>query len=726
MKRYLLTMVVGLSILNCAIATAEDVPKGPLLPPSTYRWDNVRIVAGGFVDGILFHPKARAVAYLRSDMGGAYRWLPAQKVWKPITDGFGQADWNLHGIESLALDPHDPNRVYIAAGTYTNDWAGNAAMLRSSDRGETWQRTDMPFKMGGNEDGRSAGERLAVDPNNGNVLFFGSRHNGLWQSADRGATWTQVESFPIKGRTNGTGIVWVVFNPAGGAIGAPTQTVYVGVQQPGAPGIYVTHDAGATWAPIEGQPTGLLPHQAQLDAQGNLYITYADAPGPNGMSSGAVWKWDTKSRVWSNISPLPPKSGGFAGLSLDRQHPGRLVVSTMDRWGPGDDVFLTTNAGATWIGLKDRAELDASLSPFLKWGGDKPKFGWWMGAVAIDPSQPDHILFATGATIWESFDLSAAGKEGATHWAVGGSGVEQVAVTDLVSPASGAHLVSALGDIGGFRHDDFTKSPVGGLAATPITGTSISVDFAETMPHLMVRTGSGKRGAVGAYSRDGGSTWTAFASQPTGVRRPGNIAISADAGAIVWASYGAASACSHDNGLTWTNCTGLPPNVRPVSDRMNPRLFYAYDAGTGALLVSEDGGNNFFRCSAVLPTGDRDVRLRPVPGKPGCIWAAISGKLYHTEDGGKVFAAVDTVERANALGLGRAAPGKTEPALYLIGIVAGVEGVFRSDDSGMNWTRINDARHQFGPIGPIIGDPRVYGRVYVGSNGRGILYADPE
>lgn len=187
MKRYLLSMVIGLSLLKCALAVAQDVPKRALLPPSRYRWGNVRIVAGGFVDGIVFHPTSRDVAYLRSDMGGAYRWQPQQHAWKPITDGFGQSDWNLHGIESLALDPQDPNRVYIAAGTYTNDWAGNAAMLRSSDRGETWQRTEMPFKMGGNEDGRSAGERLAVDPKQGSVLFFGSRHNGLWRSANSGA-----------------------------------------------------------------------------------------------------------------------------------------------------------------------------------------------------------------------------------------------------------------------------------------------------------------------------------------------------------------------------------------------------------------------------------------------------------------------------------------------------------------------------------------------------------
>ena len=57
----------------------------------------------------------------------------------------------------------------------------------------------------------------------------------------------------------------------------------------------------------------------------------------------------------------------------------------------------------------------------------------------------------------------------------------------------------------------------------------------------------------------------------------------------------------------------------------------------------------------------------------------------------------------------------------------GVTGIFRSTDSGAAWVRINDDRNQFGgaPGGVITGDPEVYGRVYLGTNGRGVLYGDP-
>ena len=60
------------------------------------------------------------------------------------------------GGESIAPDPIDANTVYIAAGMYRTD---PSAMLRSHDRGKTWDVFPVSFRMGGNEDGRGVGER---------------------------------------------------------------------------------------------------------------------------------------------------------------------------------------------------------------------------------------------------------------------------------------------------------------------------------------------------------------------------------------------------------------------------------------------------------------------------------------------------------------------------------------------------------------------------------------
>ncbi len=689
------------------------------------QWRNVRIVTGGFVDGIIFHPRVKDVIYLRTDMGGAYRWSQKQKEWIPITDGVSQTDWNMHGIESLALDPQNANRVYLAAGTYTQEWASNGAILRSKDQGKSWQRTDMPFKMGGNEDGRSAGERLSVDPNQGNILYLGTRHDGLWRSVNYGETWNRITSFPVPPQSNGIGIVWIVFDPSSSIDGKPSSIIYAGVQQIIGPGIYISIDGGSSWAVVPGQPLGLLPHQAQISSEGELYATYADSAGPNGMTTGAVWKYSPKTNSWKDISPLPPKSGGFAGLSIDRAHPGTIVVSTMDRWGPGDDIFLSTNGGGSWVGLKDSALLDAALAPFLKWGAEKPKFGWWIGSVALDPFRSEHLLFGTGATIWETSDLKSVVYGKPTHWVVGGSGVEQTAVIDFISPPKGAHLISALGDITGFRHDDLEVSPIAGQAGTPITGTMTSLDFAEQKPNIVVRSGSGKPGIHGVISKNGGSTWKAFESEPPGIQYGGNIAISSDGSSIVWAAQGSATSYSRDGGITWKPCLGLPKVSRPISDRVDGRVFYALDGENGSFLVSEDGGAHFNTRATGLPHLSFNTQLHAVFGHRGDIWFTGQSKLYHSVDGGRIFTHIPTTDRAEYVGFGKAAPGRSYPAVYLIGAVAGVEGIFRSDDIAADWVRINDSKHQFGPIGPIIGDPRIYGRVYLGSNGRGILYADP-
>ncbi|MNR45903.1 Xyloglucanase Xgh74A precursor [compost metagenome] len=66
------------------------------------------------------------------------------------------------------------------------------------------------------------------------------------------------------------------------------------------------------------------------------------------------------------------------------------------------------------------------------------------------------------------------------------------------------------------------------------------------------------------------------------------------------------------------------------------------------------------------------------------------------------------------------------PAVYVYGRVSGVEGIFRSDDKGTTWIRINDDANRIGNDPNCMeGDRQVYGRVYIGTNGRGYYYGEP-
>jgi hypothetical protein len=317
---------------------SEDSGSGP------YSWNNVVIRGGGFVTGIVFSTAAPNVIYARTDVGGAYRWNMTAERWIPITDWIGRADSNWMGIESIAADPSDAATVYLAAGTYLT--AGNGVMLRSNDFGKTFERFPIGAPMGGNVDGRSMGERLAVDPNAREVLYFGSRNHSLWRSTDSAATWRPLSSFPTYGDMN-LGLSFVLFDRASGEPPAPTPTFYVGVATKSGPALYRTRDAGTSFEAVPGQPAGMMPHHAVMDANGALYLAYNDGPGPNDITAGAIWRYDPASGAWSDVSPdLRGRRGGFGAIAVDASNPAVLMASTIDVWAP-DEILRSTDAGAS-------------------------------------------------------------------------------------------------------------------------------------------------------------------------------------------------------------------------------------------------------------------------------------------------------------------------------------------------------------------------------------------
>ncbi len=740
----------------------------PLLAPAaaqaqTYTWKNVAIGGGGYIPGIVFNTKQPGLVYARTDIGGAYRWDPAAARWIPLQDWLAPADWNLTGVDALATDPVDPDRLYLVAGTYTNEWTSqNGAVLRSTDRGATFQVTMLPFKTGGNMPARNMGERIAVDPNDNRILFMGARSgNGLWKSADYGATWTKVTSFPNPGTyvqdpsnpytADNVGVVWVTFDPRSGTAGSATRTIYVGVADKASP-IYVTKDGGATWAPVTGQPTGFLAHHGVLSSTGILYVPYSNKAGPYDGEQGDVYKLDTATGVWTRISPIPSTNTGdnyfgYGGLAVDAQNPDTIMVSTLNSWWPDAILFRSTDGGTTWTRIWEwagyparslRYTLDTTATPWLTFGilpqdpVPSPKLGWMIGDLEIDPFDSDRMMYGTGATLYAATDL---GK-----WDTGGkitlqpmvTGIEETAVLDLVSPPSGAPLLSAIGDVGGFRHANLDAVPALMFTAPTLT-TGTSIDFAELTPTFVVRAGNIDKSASpnvnrAGFSYDGGTSWFQASTEPGGVAGGGTIAAAADASRVVWAPEGpgAQVSWSTNNGASWTASTGVPTgaNGKVASDRVSPLRFYLF--ANGSFYVSTNGGVSFTAAGAGL-TGVTAAKVEAVPGRQGDVWVAGEGAgLFHSTDGGATFTKLSNVTSAPSVGFGKAAPGQTYPAVFISGAPSGgVHGIYRSDDAGASWVRVNDDRNQWGAINPVIaGDPRVYGRVYVGTNGRGIFYGD--
>ena len=739
---------VGLIALGLACSALAQSKNSQPPPSEPYLWRNVAIGGGGFVTGIIPHPRQKGLMYARTDVGGAYRWDDSVQRWLPLTDWVGMADWTLTGIESLAVDPNDPRRVYLAAGIYS--W-GNAAMLRSDDQGRTFQRTDVPVKMGGNEAGRFNGERLAVDPNDGGILFFGSRRDGLWKSTDRGATWQKVEGFPnVSSREAASGddsrpwsgfnqqpvgIVCVLFDPAGSRPGQPTPVLYAAVSTTET-NLYRSTDGGGTWLAVANQPVGLRPNHLIRTSDGTLYLSYGKEPGPNTMTDGAIWKFNPQKGIWTDITPVKPKDSdqpfGYGCVAVDAQHPSRIMATTFCHWKPHDEIFRSTNGGLTWTQLwqTNTAVWDYSSAPYTQ-----TRTPHWMGTIVINPFDSDQVLFTTGFGIWCCTNATAADTGKPTQWVFLDQGLEETVPLALISPPAGAHLISGVGDIDGFRHDNVDVSPAEGSFAGPRLSSTRDLAFAANKPEVMVRIGNGGRdmSAHAIISEDGGKTWKALASDPPGGSGgQGRIVLSADGRTIVWALQRAASFTT-DHGVTWTNCEGLSSGVSVVADPVNASRFYAFDSQVGKLMASTNSAATFEPTAAALPSSQGAGRdggvLAATPGLPGDLWVGSRGiGLYHSTDGGASFTKLNKVGGADALGFGKAAPGKTFPALYLLGNIKQLHAYYRSDDNSQNWVRINDDQHQFGaPNRPIIiGDPRIYGRVYLTTGGRGVIYGAPD
>lgn len=715
-------------------ATPTPTPVGG--QAQTYRWGNVAIGGGGFVTAVIPSKTQRNLFYARTDVGGAYRWDAAAGRWVPLLDGLSEDDVGLMGVESMALDPKNPAVVYVLAGTsyFSN---GKTAVMRSTDYGASFARiTDVSaqFRVHGNGMGRGNGEKMQVDPGSSNVVYVGSRNNGLFKSTDSGASFSRVNALPVTGTPNEAGISFVLLDPSSVANGV-AQRIFVGVSRYGSVGanLYRSNDAGATFSAVSNAPAGFIPQRAALASDGNLYITYATGSGPHGdsrslnppepMDAGQVWKYSVAGGTWTNVTPAGI-TGAFSGVSVDPGNPQRVLVSTVNNWlqqggGWGDHFFLSTNGGAAWTDVVARGfALDTNG---VSWVGNNTIH--WANGIEFDPFDSKAAWVTSGNGVFRTGNLDAV----PTTWTFAVKGLEEAVPLGLVS-VPGGPLLSVIGDYDGYRHTDVNAyAPI----HTPRIGTTTGLAVAAANTSVVVRVGREKL----YRSADTGVSWTQVPVAPVSSITESVVALSADGSTLLHTMTAGGVVSTYRSSTfanpapTWSAVSGLNGRaVRPVGDPVRAARFYAYDSGNGQVLTSNDGGASFAVSATVAAGGS--TRLSVAPGREGDVWIPLrDGGLVRSTNSGAAFSRLSNVSSCSAVGFGKAAAGASYPTVFIWGAAGGGKrGLYRSVDAGANWTRINDDAHQFGGPGNgqfVVGDMNTEGVVYMSTVGRGIVYGAP-
>src|SRR5258708_30769971 len=188
--------------------------------------------------------------YFGAVNGGVWKSIDAGRVWMPIFDSQPVAS-----IGAIAVAPSAPDTIYVGSGESTlrdSNGYGNG-VYKSTDAGRTWTHIGL-------SDTQHIG-KIAVDPRDPNVLYVAAighlyaptSERGVYKSADGGRTVRHLPNTAMD-----VGAVEVVIDPPN------SRTVYAGLWNTRRPpwftyaptngpggGIYKSTDGGANWVQLK-------------------------------------------------------------------------------------------------------------------------------------------------------------------------------------------------------------------------------------------------------------------------------------------------------------------------------------------------------------------------------------------------------------------------------------------------------------------------------------------
>lgn len=787
-KQRVLSVLTAAALLCTGIGTAGVTT--PLAAnaaesvESSMNWDTLNIGGGGFVSGIITGDDQM---YARTDVGGAYRYDYEQKKWVQLLDFLTEADRGFLSVDAMCIDPNDDDTLYLLCGcAYFSD--ARTVVFRSHDAGETFEEIDVTdlIQVHGNGYGRQTGEAIAVDPDDPNIIYCGgdvtAGDSALIMSKDGGDTWNPVEGYDKLGLFEYS-IKWPTWtehmarsvaddeylNVNGIAtIQITDGKVYVGTSVKGKANLHVAEVGSDDFQPLnENLPTEQMPSRINLDADGNLLITYI-----NGLmfdrGTGYAFKYNPKTDELKDITPTEgvvtntkKLNVGYGAVTSDPKDANKLVATTCAQWYSqswtadawerdaiawGDRFFKSEDGGETWTEMTpgNTAYWDGPLlANYLQDGGHswiRDKAIHWSGCIALDPRNSDQFWVVSGNGVFTCENTWAECPD--IYFAP--DGIEEVVSLDFIS-RPGKDPVSVIGDYDGFYHNadgTATQLTPSMNKLTSTTASTAGIAYCPANPDVMVRLSEGS--AMGYYTTDG-TTWQELPNIPCSGAKAAINQLEDGTYRILVSSSGKIS-YTDDFGKTWSTAStsdSLSSTIWMCVDEKNPQYVYAYGYYYNSsyfyskpapditdaryvLMVSDDYGKTFKNNQTICQYDQCDGAYRIAYLDEGtfAIAAGYYG-AYLVTDYGKTVTKMDNVSYCKTMGYGAAEKAGDPYTLYMYGKPADSdpEGIYRSTDCGKSWVLINQ-NHLYGGAGNgnyLVGDMNTFGTVYMSTVGCGIV-----
>lgn len=167
------------------LSAAQLSSAGQWEPLGPSDWNSVSYNPGnGRVNVIVRAPDDPNTLFVGVPSGGLWKSNDAGTTWNPLTDHLP-----VLGVSGIAINPLDPDQMFIATGDGDGSDTYSIGVLKSSDGGLTWNNTGLSW----NEQlGRST-RKIMFHPTDTSTLFLASSI-GLYKTTDGGVNWNIVQS----------------------------------------------------------------------------------------------------------------------------------------------------------------------------------------------------------------------------------------------------------------------------------------------------------------------------------------------------------------------------------------------------------------------------------------------------------------------------------------------------------------------------------------------------